>query len=348
MSALFALWLLSVALAGMALAIMSCLVIARALGVVRGRSREAERRRLLPLLLAAETDAGSLAAIGPASEVLTDLSIELVQIMRGADHSRLVVLLALLGVPEQLRRRLVNGAPRIRATAAEALASFADETSAGWLLKALEDPNADVRLSAAMALAASGHAPPALLLIDRLGIGVSEHSMRIVRLFQEIGKERPNEIRNLIEDERTPQSAKVAAIDALSASGGFALVPLIAGLALRADPIGDELPHYLSALGDFADPAGAPAVEQGLRSEAWQARAAAAKAAGQIGLPQTCGRLVALLNDGEWWVRFRAGEALTILGEEGRRLLRETAPVGPEPARTAARLTLAERGLAAT
>jgi HEAT repeat protein len=169
--------------------------------------------------------------------------------------------------------------------------------------------------------------------------------MLIVGLFRDIAGERPEEIRELVEDENTHAAVKVAAIDALSNSGDYSLVPLISELAMKADPCGEELPRYLRALGDFGHPAAAKAIEYGLASEAWWVRAAAAQSAGRIGLTGTANRLVSLLDDPQWWVRFRAGEALVAVGEEGQRLLRETSRGGSELAATAARLTLAEQGL---
>jgi HEAT repeat protein len=120
-------------------------------------------------------------------------------------------------------------------------------------------------------------------------------------------------------------------------------VPLVSQLALRLPPEDPALPHYLRALAGFGHPAGAPAVDRGLASETWSARAAAAHAAGRIGLAATAPRLAELLDDENWWVRFRAGEALSHLGPEGQNLLVETARSGPERARMAAVLTLAER-----
>ena len=54
-----------------------------------------------------------------------------------------------------------------------------------------------------------------------------------------------------------------------------------------------------------------------------------------------------MLDDGDWWVRFRAGEALVRLGEPGHRLLAETSRCGTDRARHAAKLTLAEQAIAA-
>jgi HEAT repeat protein len=42
----------------------------------------------------------------------------------------------------------------------------------------------------------------------------------------------------------------------------------------------------------------------------WQVRVQAAKALGRIGAVEDVGRLAALLSDREWWVRYRAAQAL--------------------------------------
>jgi HEAT repeat protein len=87
-------------------------------------------------------------------------------------------------------------------------------------------------------------------------------------------------------------------------------------------------------------------VKSGLGHSSWQVRAAAAEAAGRIGLLSLALLLRALLGDTQWLVRYRAGEALARLGTIGAALLRETATCAQEPARTAAALTLAEREIA--
>lgn len=345
MSPLFGLWLVSLGLSVVAIVIMLALIVARSISARRQRKRDAERRRLIPLLLGADLGAERLEHVERAPDLVADLSTELVQMVRGTDKENFVASSARLGVPERLRHRLESGSPRTRLAAAEALADFGDNVSIERLRKALDDPNSDVRLSAALALATAGKAPPARLLVEKLGIGTRENSLLIVGLFREIASERPEEIKQLIEDPDTPPSVKAAAIDALSNSGDYSLVPLIVDLAMRADPAGEELPRYLRGLADFAHPAGAPAVEYALEAEAWWARAAAAQAAGKIGLNRTAERLAALLNDPQWWVRFRAGEALVALGEEGHRLLRSVSAGGSGLASEAARLTLAEQGL---
>jgi HEAT repeat protein len=140
---------------------------------------------------------------------------------------------------------------------------------------------------------------------------------------------------------------KAAAIESLSASGDYSLVPTIARLALAAEAGSEELPRYLRSLAQFGHPAGIPAVERGLHVEVPRARAAACEAAGRIGVVTATGRLAELLGDEDWWVRFRAGEALARMGAAGRAVLAQVAREGPELAAKAAALTMAERGIAA-
>jgi HEAT repeat protein len=344
LSGLAALWFLSLGIAAVALLIMFALLFARVVLGRTGKSREQQKKRLVPILLGARPGGGL--RNGVKGDMLTGLLVELIQLVRGSDRDRFVETATRLGIPERLRHHLNSGSPRVRLAAAEALAEFHDDESVARLHAALGDRNSDVRLSAALALASVGKTPPARELVGRLGIGTTENSLLTVGLFRDIAARRPEEIKGLILDDTVPADAKASAIEALAASADYSLVPLIASLALSSDSEDPAMPRYLRALGAFAHPAGEKAVKRGLGSANWEARAAAAEAAGKIGLIGMGPQLRELLADREWWVRFRAGEALALMGAEGARLLQEAARHAPEPGRTAAALTLAERGIA--
>jgi HEAT repeat protein len=343
LSGLAWLWWIALAIAGAAILIMLGLIAARLILGATGRAREAERHRLIPILLGARppTRLGRRAR----GDLLSELSIELIQLVRGSDRERFVEAATRMGIPERLRDQLRSGSSRTRLSAAEALAEFPEEVTVERLTAALRDGHPDVRLSAALSLAAVGRAPPARALVDLLGIGTRENSLLTVSLFRDIAAGKPEEIRALILDRSVPSGAKAAAIEALSASGDYSLVPVVTTLAVTCDAADEALPRYLAALGDFGHPAAEGAVRRGLGSPAWDVRAAAAEAAGRIGLVRLGAQLRELLGDPEWWVRFRAGEALARMGQEGAALLRAAAANPSEPARTAAALTLAERGL---
>ncbi len=280
-----------------------------------------------------------------ASSTLTDLAIEFIQLVRGTDKERFIKNAQKLGVPDRLRYRLRSASPRLRLEAAEALAEFGDPRSIQGLQAALDDSNADVRLAAALSLAAAGAAPPARELVTKLQLGTHEKSKLIVSLFRVLAKSRPEEIKELIVGGGYPPAVKAAAVEALATSGDYSLVPTISHLVLLASPKHEALPHYLRALGVLGHPAAAEALKHGLDSPEWKVRAAAAEAAGHICLLECSERLTELLGDTNWWVRFRAAQSLTRMGAEGRKLLTNVATAGEGLAREAARLTLAERKL---
>lgn len=347
MIGLIDLWAISLALSGLALSIMLGLILARLASQRRLARGESQRRALIPVLLGNAGDRELVEAARRSKDVLGPLAIELIQLVRGDERARFVATASKLGVPEDLRRRLVKGPVRERIRAAEVIGEFPDEFSTAALEAALDDRNGDVRLAAALALAASNRAPPAELLVSMLGLGRGERSLMIVALFEEIARQRPDELRGLIERPDSPPQVKAAAIEALTASGDYSLVPIVTRLALEADPESAELPRYLRALGDFHHPAALPAIEKWLGAPTWWVRSAAAEAAGRIHLEELVPALSRRLDDPDWWVRFRAGEALARMGDIGVAMLGATARSGSETARSAARLTLAEQALKA-
>ncbi|WP_146150954.1 HEAT repeat domain-containing protein [Allosphingosinicella deserti] len=304
------------------------------------RAREAERKRLVPVLLGSRP---ALKIDWLARRSITDLSIELIRLVRGTDRERFVATATSFGVPERLRHRLGSGSARVRLSATEALAEFGDARSIQHLHAALRDRSAEVRLSAALALAEVRAAPPARELVEMLAIGTKENSLLTRALFREIAQAQPEELKALILDESVSPGAKATAIEILAASGDYSLVPIVARLASAAPADDPDLPRYLRALGDFGHPAGRKPVASGLLSPNWEVRAAAAEAAGRISLTEAAPNLAALLHDQVFWVRLRAGEALLRLGQIGVDMMERVAESDQEPARTAAATILAER-----
>ncbi|MFN7107256.1 MAG: HEAT repeat domain-containing protein [Brevundimonas sp.] len=85
---------------------------------------------------------------------------------------------------------------------------------------------------------------------------------------------------------------------------------------------------------------------QALGDSEWDVRAEACVAAGRIGSPSFAEPLACALSDREWWVRFRAAEALSAMGVLGRETLMIAAASPVDVTRRSASLALAELGLA--
>lgn len=345
MSGLFALWLTALGITGAALLIMAGLLLARLLSGWRERERTAERQRLVPLLLG-DSAQGLRPRMWLADKFIAELMVELIQLVRGSDREKFVARAEELGVPGRLRHQLGSASARIRQTAAEALGLFPDDKSVDALRHALEDRNPDVRLTAALALAQAGLAPPLRDLVRLLDIGRGEKSLLVNSLFKAFGRHGTAELEEAVRSPEAPPTARIAAAEALASAGSYAAVPLLAQAALEAPANSRELPHFLRALAGLGHPAAAEAVGKGLDGESPGVRAAAAEAAGRIGLTQFAERLSELLSDPAWQVRFRAGEAMSRLGQEGVELLRLAAAGGGARESEAAARTLGERGLA--
>lgn len=343
MSALAFIWFVALALTAAALIVMAVLILARLIADRQGRRRAARQRALVRDLLAGDNlPAEKLRKI--PSDLLADTFTDLIRLVRGDERGAFVAQAAGLGVPAQLGQQLRSGSARKRIIAAQSLADFHDPESLQALHASLTDRNDDVRLAAALSLAQSHNGSPVGQLVEQLGLGVEEDSLLMVTLFRVIAEERPDEIKALVLSADVNARVRLAGIEALATTGDYSLVPVITGLAMAAPDDAEELPRYLRALGSLAHPAGSAAVLGGLGRTAMGARAAAAVAAGKIGLVESAPRLAELLDDPEWWVRFRAAEALIRLGPPGLERLRATAQSGPARAREAAVTMLAEAG----
>lgn len=320
---------------------MAALVVARLVSQRWDRRRAQRRRALVRELLGSDRASPEQLRQVPA-DLLADTYLDLIRLVRGEERDAFVAEAERLGVAERLRRRLRRGSARERLEAARSLAQFTSPESLVLLHRALGDRNDEVRLAAALSLAE--HDDQAVLreLVDELGLGTSEDSLLIVSLFRTLAEKRPEDVSQLVQAPDLNVQVRLAALEALAGTGDYSLVPLIAELALAAPDGSEELPRYLRALASLGHPAGRAAVLDGMGRSAPDARSAAAAAAGRIGMVDAAERLVALLDDPEWWVRYQAGEALVRLGPGGLRALRVAAREGSDQVRDAAATILAE------
>jgi hypothetical protein len=342
LTALVSLWEFSLLLCAAAMLAVAALLLARAVGNSRAHRNARMRRVLLPALLAGETFASDRPKL--LRKMAAKLTIELSELVRGSERDGFIAAATATGGTDELRRLLRSRSAQDRLAAAEALAMFPAFTEEVTAL-ALSDRNPDVRLGAALALAQEGRAPPPAILVRALGIGSREHSLLAVSLMRDLAKFDPEGVEALLVDPHVPDAAKLAATDALAESGTVEHAPLVAWIAGAAGKDSELQPRIFRALGRLGHPGGHAAILAGLESPLWQVRSAAAEAAGRSALTAAAPRLGALLNDAEWWVRFRAGEALTRLGSAGRAELHRVAASSTPTAQAAAEATLAERCL---
>ncbi|WP_046868454.1 HEAT repeat domain-containing protein [Microvirga massiliensis] len=348
MNWLVLLWLASLVLSFTALAVMITLVIARAIRTALERRNLRTRQRLLPVLLEASegaVDETLTAEVKRHPRAAAGLAIDLLELVHGEDRARLAALFRDLGLAKMAARYLVYGDERVRIAVAEALALFPGEETVRALRARLRDRSPEMRLAAAISLAALDAEPPLREIIQQLGSRHADHSRRLVDLFRQMTDTQSPELLDVARDKDMAPFVRAAAIEALANAGDYELIPALA--EITNDPACDPLvvAECVRALGELEHPSGASVVERALEHSDWQVRAEAVEAVGRIGLVEATPRLTLLLADDVWPVRLRAGEALASLGETGRRALRKLAEEGSGRTQRTAALVLAERGL---
>jgi hypothetical protein len=204
-----------------------------------------------------------------------------------------------------------------------------------------------VRLTAALSLAADGQAPPPEEVIRRLGLGAHETSLLTVMLLVEMAQT------DLAERPRAARRQRDRADRARGHRRGAGAVRRLRRSAAdrragdRGRPVGERAAALSRRAGAVPPSGGRARGAARARLARGGVRAAAAHAAGRIGVAAALDRLEQLLADADWWVRFQAAQALAQLGADGARRLHHAASHGAEPARETAALTLAEHAAAA-
>ena len=345
MNALVALWELSLVLCMVAAAALFGLVVAR-LALVRSTDRRGTvRAKLLDALLseggAINPDTENLTKV--EREVAATLTGELAEMTRGSERANVLDRARELGVPQTLARRMRSPFAQTRLNALETLAMFDEELPA--VRAALDDRDADVRLGAALALGQRGEAPPPAELVARLGVSPDRQSLLLVSLMADLVEKDAAAVAALLFERDVPAEAKVAAIDALADAGGE-YTPLLAYMARESAGEPDLQPRIYRALGRNGHPQAVDAIVHGFASPDAGTRASAAQAAGKAGAGEAAPHLRELLADADWWVRYRAGEALLRLGPRGLAELR-AASAGDDADQRGAAVALLAEGRAA-
>lgn len=340
-TSLASLWDVSLTLWGMASLSLAALLLARVIAKGRQERRNEARTRLLPHLLSGENSPEKLSNLD--LKVATALTCELAELTRGSDLEALLARAAALGVPALLSKWLGALSPQKRLTAVETLGLF--ESEGLEIQRALNDRNRDVRLGAALLLAKRKDGPSPFDMVRKLRIGTVERSLMVASLMSDLASRDPEGVAALLIEKEVPMQAKIAAADALAASGSH-YASLLAAMAREPGQDPNMQKRLYRALGKAGHPSGSVAILEGMQSKHADVRAAAAEAAGKVSLSSAIEELASLLSDQSWEVRYQASRALLRLGSGGLNKLWEVAASDDYNSRTTARSILAEAGAA--
>lgn len=267
---------------------------------------------------------------------------ELLLKVRGDYADRVAYTLRELGFVKETLKQLRSKAWWKRMRACSALATFDDSHLIAALQRCLNDPRIEVRLEAARALVRLGAAPAVRTLLLSLSIATHAYSLAVTDLFRKLAASAVPDLMAALESDLHLRG-KLLAIDALGQAGELAAVPTLLRFRHHADvPVRAAI---LRALTLLADPTTLPAALEALQDPAWQVRAEAANCAGQLVSLEAVLPLQERLWDDQWWVRYRAAEALLRLGIAGLVALWRTASKTGSPGAEIAQGILREKGL---
>ena len=345
MPPLAAIWITALGLMTLALAWMTSLIVRRLIHEAGGARRAADRRAvtdgLSGLLCEAPGAADKLRPYIGRARLMAETLLEFQGLIRGSDQDRVLGALRELGLVRVLADRLECDSRMGRLTVLEALAALGGEEARIAMRHAIGSSRPEVRMVAVKALADAGYAPSIGRLLDYAVSGELTPSKLYAELVRQITAAAPEATVQALERGDLSPVLRTLAIDALGLSGDYQVLP---SLILAAGDDDQEVrTAAVRALGRLQHPAGEAAIGRAMQDERWVVRSVAAEAAGLAGFSRLVHDLDLLLGDPEWWVRFRAGEALVALGGEGLFLLNRTASGERPLAHRAAESALAEQ-----
>ncbi|MCP9440939.1 MAG: HEAT repeat domain-containing protein [Nitrospira sp.] len=247
-----------------------------------------------------------------------------------ATAARLIDLAQSLSLHDKARSLLHSRRLHRLLLAVRTLGRLRDQAAWSKLEELLSHPNPFVALHAAHALLAIDAKAAIPSLIPLLGHRLDWSPLAVATVLRTAGSDLASET---LAKAATTGNTIVGPrlIRHLPVTQSPAGLPILRRLLVEQKPASpDMLAACLFALGEFEDPADLPLIRRYLFHPVWYVRVQAAAALGKLGTDEDEARLVALLNDQEWWVRYRAGEALITLRsmtENKLEALQETLPM---------------------
>lgn len=180
------------------------------------------------------------------------------------------------------------------------------------LAAALQADNAFVSLVAAKALLHLDAKAAVPLIIPVISTRKDWSPLKVVAIFEPAGAD--------IAAEAIAKAACLASpeigsrlIRHLAATQSQHALPPLRDMLQQGTPPDDVLAACLFLFGECSDPRDIGTIRTHLSHPTWYVRLQAASALGKVGIEEDEARLIALLDDEHWWVRYRAAEALSNL-----------------------------------
>jgi HEAT repeat protein len=280
----------------------------RALGARRQAAQQAVIARWRPLLVNAATDEPPPALPRASARDRVPLLLlwnRMQDGLRGRAHENLNLLADRMGLPLLARRYAARRRSSRRLLGLRTLGHLGQMQDWERLLALLADPRSQVSLAAARALLRVNTQRAAPFVINQFLARVDWPVPQVGTLLREAGADAIGFAlaERLLESPPAQQVRLLPLARVTEAPGRGSVVEAVLQLAVE--------PAVLSAaLQQVHGPAIRPRVEVLCSHPDWQVRSYAALALGRLGDARDRKLLVGMLSDREWWVRYRAAQAL--------------------------------------
>lgn len=309
---LLSVWLASASLLGGIATILSQ-VIRQQLEKKRGLRREAILGQIIRGLEDPDWDPSLVELVRRNRRLSADLFSEISELIRGENRDRVLALCREAAIHPWLLGQLRSWNSERRRLAADTLKLFPGEKTVSALVGALDDRAEEVRLTAASSLSALSAMPPLRMLMEKLVEPTRSQSLLLQRLIDSAAVTSPAEVMELARSSPERDFLRPLALSALGKAGHLSLSSEIASFIADDDPeVRAAALASVAALGDFS---ARDLIKRALSDRVQFVRVRAIAAARALELRDLAPELTLLLDDANWWVRFRASEALAAMGQ---------------------------------
>lgn len=310
-------------LAGTAIVAAVILIGTKAIRMKTEKWREERRAILVNDFLASLEEMDSTNSLvkrmRASPRIACDIFDELAVMVRGENRTRLLNIAREADLMSWLQKQLRSGRKHARQMAAETLRFFDDEKTVATLRCALDDPDDDVRIAAALSLTEMGRAPQLSELVQQLTVGSQTRSLQLRQIFHRMAAIDRQGIVDLALGRIGNTTLRPLAVETLGTMSANDAGPILRLL------VRDKMPQLrkaaIDAIATLALSDSATLIVPALSDENWEVRLAAINATRQLDLVEAVSELGTLAHDDVWWVRLHAIEALVDLGESGVRAL---------------------------
>lgn len=316
MSLVWWLWLLAACMLSVSAGGFVLLLIDRSVRNKRSKAIAASRALILGLLAdgcLTDLDLRRQVRATDRQGVLASVVLEALSLIIGTPRRAFVDRLAGAGAATRLRRRANIGSRNARLQAIAALGAFSDAGAAACLMRLWRDPDPWVRLAALTASLRTSLAPGFDTAVSRAAAVGPQLRGRAQRLVRAVAAANIVPARHAVLRRELPCWLRLALLEALRLNPDPAVLPQLLSAAM--DPDAEIRASAVRTLGEIGAPEGFGAIIDAIHDVAWPVRVSAVSAAGALRLEAARAHLAQRQEDGNWWVRLRAGEAMRLLDE---------------------------------